>query len=296
MRLLTTATLTLAALLASTPALAQDGTFPPPEGGPRGPGGAGAPGQDGQRPGGMRGGDPAQMVERIMGQDQDGDGKLSRDEFPPALVERLFERADTNKDGFVDRIELEIVAKEAGAMRGGRGGQGGAGGMAGGAPQNMEGAMKQANRAYRMLSNSALDASTMKADLDAVQQLQMGLVGSKAGIGGLRMSDAAKAKFGEDRAAFEKDFRKQMLKAIATAFEIESALIDGNTAAAKAAVQKIHDAEESGHSLFQQEGDEGGEAGAAPGGPGGDAPARPRGGRGGRGQQPGGAPNGGGTN
>ena len=31
-----------------------------------------------------------------------------------------------------------------------------AGGMAGGAPQNMEGAMKQANRAYRMLSNSAL--------------------------------------------------------------------------------------------------------------------------------------------
>jgi hypothetical protein len=285
MRLLTTATLTLASLLAASPALAQDGTFPPPDGGQRGPGGA--PGQDGQRPGGMRGGDPAQMVERIMGQDQDGDGKLSRDEFPPMLVERLFERADTNKDGFVDRAELEVVAKDAGAMRGGRGGAGGQGGP-GGAPQNLEGAMKQANRAYRILSNSALDASTMKADLDAVQQLQMGLVGSKAGIGSVRMSDAAKAKFGEDRAAFEKDFRKTMLKAIAVSFEIESALLDGNADAARAAIKKIHDSEETGHALFQQEGGEGGEAG-------GEAPARPRGGRGGRGQQQGGAPNGGGN-
>ena len=44
MRLLTTATLTLASLLAASPALAQDGTFPPPDGGQRGPGGA--PGQD----------------------------------------------------------------------------------------------------------------------------------------------------------------------------------------------------------------------------------------------------------
>lgn len=273
------------ALAASLPALGQDGTFPPADGGPRGPG------QDGQRPGGARGGDPAQMVERIMSQDQDGDGKLSRDEFPPALVERLFERADTNKDGFVERAELEIVAKEAGAMRGGRGGAGGP--AAGGAP-NMEAAMKQANRAYRALADSALDPSTMKADLDAVQQLQMGLVASKAGIGTLRMSDAAKAKFGDDRAAFEKDFRKQMLKAIATAFEVESALLDGDTAAAKAAIQKIHDAEESGHSVFQQEGaEQGGEAGAERGGqrggPGGGR-AGQGGGRGGRGQQSGGNP------
>ncbi|MCK5802203.1 MAG: alpha/beta hydrolase fold domain-containing protein [Lentisphaeria bacterium] len=43
----------------------------------------------------------AQRAERFMKQhDRDGDGKLSREEFP-ARAKRLFNRIDTNKDGFV---------------------------------------------------------------------------------------------------------------------------------------------------------------------------------------------------
>ena len=290
----------LLALSLSSLALAQqDGTFPP--GGNQGgrnqggsdqaaPGQPGQPGQDGQRPG-MRGGqvDPAQMVERLMNMDQNGDGKLSRDEMPPMLVERIFERADTNKDGFVERTELEVIAKEGGALRGmgGQGGQGGQGrgGAAGGAP-NMEASMKQANGAFRALRASALDASTQKADLEAVQRLQMGLVASKGAAAAIPMSDAAKAKFGEDKAAYEREFRKAMITSIMTAFEIENAILSGNTAAAKAALEKLHESEESGHKLFQK--DEGGEAAAPAGGAaaeGGAAGERPRG-RGGRANRP----------
>jgi len=289
----------LLALSLSSLALAQqDGTFPPSgnQGGRNqgAPGGApsqpGQPGQDGQRPG-MRGGqvDPAQMVERLMNMDQNGDGKLSRDEMPPMLVERIFERADTNKDGFVERTELEVIAKEGGALRGmgGQGGQGGQGrgGAAGGAP-NMEASMKQANGAFRALRASALDASTQKADLEAVQRLQMGLVASKGAASAVPMSDAAKAKFGEDKAAYEREFRKAMITSIMTALEIENAILAGNTAAAKAALEKLHESEESGHKLFQK--DEGGEAAAPAGGAaaeGGAAGERPRG-RGGRANRP----------
>lgn len=267
--------------LTSLASAQQDGTFPP--GGP----GQSASGQEGQRP--ARGGqvDPAQMVERLMGMDQNGDGKLSRDEMPPMLVERIFERADTNKDGFVERTELEVIAKEGGALRGmgGQGGQGGQGrgGAAGGAP-NMEGSMKQANGAFRALRGSALDASTQKADLEAVQRLQMGLVASKGAIASVPMSDAAKAKFGDDKAAYEREFRKTILASIMTAFEIENAILAGDTAAAKAALEKLHDAEESGHKLFQK--DEGGEEAATPAGAeGGATGERPRG-RGGRANRP----------
>ena len=90
---------------------------------------------------------------------------------------------------------------------------------------------------------------------EAVQRLQMGLVGSKGTIASVPVSDAAKAKYGEDKAAYEKAFRKSLLASIMVSFEIEQAILDGDSAAAKAGLTKLHDTEESGHSLFQ-EGDE----------------------------------------
>jgi hypothetical protein len=244
----------------------QDGTFPP--GGPSG--------QDAPRPG--RGGDPAQMVERMMQQDANGDGKLAKDELPGPLAERIFERADTNKDGFVDKAELEAFAK-AGGMRGGQGGAGGGqgagpGGQGAGRAMNLEGAMKQINGAYRALNASAMDASSKAADLDAVQRMQSAIFAAKGGAGSLRMSAAAKAKFGEDKAAFESAFRKAMLETAKLSIELEMAILDGKGADAKALVKKIHDSEESGHALFQaEEGAAGGDTPPA------DAPRRGRGGR-----------------
>lgn len=251
-------------LTLSLPSLAtaqQDGTFPP-----SGPAG----GQDGQRPGGNRG-DPAQLVERMMQMDANKDGKISKDEMPAQQVERMFDRADTNKDGFLDKAELEAFAK-AGQARGQGGQPGGPGGGPGGAQRggavNLDGAMKQINGAYKALKASAMDATSKSADLDAVQRMQMGIIGAKAGVATLKMSDAARAKFGEDKAGFEAAFRRKMLDSAKLSIELELAILDGKSAEAKAIVGKIHDAEESGHDVFKSDEREGGEAGEAPQNPG----------------------------
>lgn len=250
-------TLSLTLSLASLATAQQDGTFPP--GGPAG-------GQDGQRPGGNRG-DPAQLVERMMQMDANKDGKISKDEMPAQQVERMFDRADTNKDGFLDKAELEAFAK-AGQARGQGGQPGGPGGAQRGGAVNLEGAMKQINGAYKALKASALDAASKSADLDAVQRMQMGLIGAKAGVATLKMSDAARAKFGEDKAGFEAAFRRKMLDSAKLSIELELAILDGKTAEAKAIVGKIHDAEETGHDVFKSDEREGGEAGEAPQNPG----------------------------
>ena len=60
----------------------------------------------------------AQMMERA---DADKDGKLSGDEIPPFMRERL-EQTDTNKDGALDKAELEAAAARMAEGRGqGRG-------------------------------------------------------------------------------------------------------------------------------------------------------------------------------
>lgn len=90
--------------------------------GRQGPGGAGFGGRGGGRGGGGRGGrgfDPMQL-------DEDGDGKISRDEAPEPM-QNFFSRIDANGDGFLDEEEIS-------AMRG-RGGRRGGGGPPDGSPE-----------------------------------------------------------------------------------------------------------------------------------------------------------------
>ena len=299
------ASASLLALSIPCSALAQDGTFPPEaQRGGRGE----RPMQDGApraRPGqeGRPAGDPAQMaaqlIDRLMQGDANGDGKLSAEELPPAMSERLLGRADANSDGLIERSELDTAVRD--GVIGARGNRGGAGAGAGpagdrmgagGPSQGVGGAMRQVGRAVRGLKESAFDAASRKSDLDLVQQAQMGLVGSKSNAAALRMSDSARGRFGEDRASFETAFRAQMLDAIAQSIELERALLAGNGDAARAAFAKMNTAQEAGHELFQPA-DEGGEQpargrgqgqgqgqGAGEGG-GAGAPDAPRG-RGGR--------------
>lgn len=99
----------------------------PPEGvfGRRGPDGeqrlrgagrrgrGGPDGRDRERP------SPEKMIEKVMESDEDGDGKISRDEAPERLS-RAFDRIDANGDGFIDRSELEEAAQRMGRGRGRR--------------------------------------------------------------------------------------------------------------------------------------------------------------------------------
>ncbi len=53
-----------------------------------------------------------QMVTQFMTFDKNGDGKLSKEELPERM-QVLLDRADANKDGFVDRAELTTIAEQA---------------------------------------------------------------------------------------------------------------------------------------------------------------------------------------
>ena len=69
---------------------------PPGFGGPFGQGRGG--------PGGPGGGD---FVEFVMGFDNNGDGKVTKDEMPERMQQRLLQRADANGDGAIDKQEAE---------------------------------------------------------------------------------------------------------------------------------------------------------------------------------------------
>lgn len=245
--------LTLLSAMLATAAVAQ--TPPPPPTAPTPPSRPDA----GSRP--AR--DPAQFVDVLMNGDKNGDGKLTSDEMPPGLGERLMENADTNKDGALDRAELTAFAQSQG--RGGRPdrepgerGPGERGPRAGGGgPQSLDGAMKQANRAVRALKGSAFDASSRKGDLDAIQALEAALIAAKGFGPPAEMSPQATEKFGDDRVAYETAFRRQLLRAVGDAIAVELAVLDGKGADAKAALAKLESQEEAGHKLFTT--DEGGE-------------------------------------
>ena len=77
-------------------------------GGPRG-------GGPGDRPRGPRpdGQQPGRGLERLFERDADGDGKLSAEELPEPLQDRL-ERLDANGDGLLDREELAQARRRRG--------------------------------------------------------------------------------------------------------------------------------------------------------------------------------------
>ena len=99
-----------------------------------GPGGErGGPGGERGGPGGERGGRSAGaggMMDRIMSQDKNKDGKLSKDEVDERMLP-MFDRLDTNSDGSIEKSEVEAAAARMGG--GGSGGRrGGPGGDQGG--------------------------------------------------------------------------------------------------------------------------------------------------------------------
>ncbi|GDY06136.1 hypothetical protein LBMAG51_09230 [Phycisphaerae bacterium] len=248
-------------ILLSSIAFAQSPPTDPPQGRPAGagqggPGRQGGPGAGGQGQGGGGQGQGApsgaQLAQRLMQADANGDGKLSIEELPPQFAE-IFPTIDTNKDGFLEESEILVLASSQGEARGGpRGGRGGAGG----APQNFEGAMKQVNRGFKGLKDSAFDATTKTKDLEQIQNVQAGLVAAKGMSSSVRMAPQAKAKYGDDNAKYLMDMRMQLLAALTTSLELESAVLAGNSAAAKAAVAKLDASEDKGHTEFQPDEDE----------------------------------------
>ncbi|MBA3314234.1 MAG: hypothetical protein H0T47_13235 [Planctomycetaceae bacterium] len=87
-------------------------------------------------PGGPGGFDPAAMINRMMESDADKDGKLSKEEVPERMRDG-FDRLDGNKDGFIDKAELEEMGRR--FRSGGSAGPGGRPGRDGADRPNRDG-------------------------------------------------------------------------------------------------------------------------------------------------------------
>ena len=85
----------------------------------RGPGGFG-PGGFGRRDG-ERGDGGGDFVERMMANDKNKDGKLTKDELPERM-QRMFDNIDTNKDKELDKAELTKMSEQFNARFRSRGG------------------------------------------------------------------------------------------------------------------------------------------------------------------------------
>lgn len=70
-----------------------------------------------QRPGAERAGFAERITQRLLERDEDGDGKLSADELPGRMQDRM-EFIDKNSDGFIEEKELKAMVERAGSGRG----------------------------------------------------------------------------------------------------------------------------------------------------------------------------------
>lgn len=260
------------------------------------PGQPGQPGGGGRQPGGQPGGPGGpgggggNLVERLLQSDANGDGMLQWEEVPEQMRDRIFERNDTNKDKVLDKAELEAMRQRAAGRQGGPGGAGGPGG----GDASMHDSMEAAGRAMRTLRRSEFNALSRTQDLRAVQSLQSSLIAAKGDMSSATMSEAAKAKYKDDTAAYQRDFRKSIIKSAMLALELELAINDGDSAAATKARDAILAHQEASHELFQPTEEErpagepgaGGGRGRGQGGGGGGGGGGPGGQSGGGGRPP----------
>ncbi len=88
------------------------GGFGGEPGGPEGRQGGGGPSS--------KGGAEGDFVSRLFQNDKNNDGKITKAELPDSM-QSIFERADTNKDGAIDRKEAEVLAERMKSRTGGQG-------------------------------------------------------------------------------------------------------------------------------------------------------------------------------
>ncbi|MDQ7012687.1 MAG: hypothetical protein Q9O74_02185 [Planctomycetota bacterium] len=228
------------------------------------------------RPGGRQGSGPPtpeQFVERMMSNDANGDGKLSRDEIPGRFAERIFDANDANGDGFLDAAELKTAATGFISQRGNRPDRAGAPGQVrpgapadaidrpgpprgagpGGKPLDFEGGMKQAGRALRSLRRSSFDAASMENDLENIGLIQQGLMAAKMQMMTAPMAEQAEARFGDDKAAYRAEFRMTLVQTLMESLALEMAIVEGDAEAAKNSLAHLLENRKEAHNDFQPE-------------------------------------------
>ena len=122
------------------------------------------------------------------------------------------------------------------------------GGPGGGRAASVEGAMRQMNRAYRALKAQIGDASKTDENLRLAGQMQMAAALAK----NANLSEDALKNFKTDaeKTAAREKFRRTLIQAMRLMLDMEEQIMAGDTASAKATLEKVHDLEEEGHEMF----------------------------------------------
>lgn len=187
-----------------------------------------------------------QFVQRMMENDANGDGRLSREELPGRFAERMFESGDANKDGYLDKAELEAIA----ARRGQR--PGGPPDAAGPADdRSIHDLMESAGSGLRRLRRVVFGETPADQVLAHIQTIQSALVAAKAKAAEAPMAPKAKEKYGDDAATFQRDFRLEVLKALRESINLEIAVLEGKPDAASESLAKLIEVQEKAHETFQ---------------------------------------------
>lgn len=208
----------------------------------------------GRRGGGQQPADPGAFVDRIMQQDADGDGKVSRDEMGDGPGARMFDGADANEDGFLEKAEIEkFFSERRGA--GNRPGQrpGAAGQPEAPAPASFHDSMESAGRALRRLRRSAFNAESRVGDLAGIEAIQRAMLDAKTAHLTAEVSEKAEAEFGGDGPKLRDALRLNIARGLQAAIDMEVAVLEGNAKAASAALDKLMEVRNQGHDLFEPE-------------------------------------------
>jgi hypothetical protein len=113
---------------------------------------------------------------------------------------------------------------------------------------SLESAMKQMERSYKALARQLDDPSKDEQSLRAISMLQAGAATSKGMV-----PHTIEEKPEAERPAALADYRKMMLEVLKISIELEEKLIAGDRAAAKSALEKLHEMEEEGHKKYAPE-------------------------------------------
>ncbi|MCP4836222.1 MAG: hypothetical protein GY895_15820 [Phycisphaera sp.] len=250
-----------AALLAATPLIASDPTSNQETPSGNGAQEDGRPSRgNGQNPNGRQA-DPGRIVARLMQTDTDGDGRLSREEIEKTRFAAAFDQADADGDGYV--TEKEITVFMTNRRSGGGAGQARPRGERPAAGRDasktddvdpvkaFEAGMEACGRSLRGLRRTKFDDATFDKDLAAAMGVQAGLLEARRHVQAIPMSQAAVAKFGQDRKAYTRSFQTHMAKSLVIAFQLEIAILEGDSASAGALTKQLVAGRNDSHDIFE---------------------------------------------
>ena len=208
---------------------------------------------------GNRQADPSRMATRLMQSDANGDGRLSREEIGQGRFAELFDQADANGDGYITEKEITVILTN---RRPGGSGQPGPRGARPSTPTPDEAkpmdpkaafdqGMAESGRALRGLRRTPFDATSFAGDLSSVIRVQDGLLAARKHVDAVPMSDAAKEKFGSDQKAYLRSFQAHMAKSLITSFQLELAILEGDSSKAKELATALVSDRNGSHDLFE---------------------------------------------